>query len=324
MTAVNDNFSVTPAQRAAFGRVAVLMGGNSAEREVSLKSGAAVLNALQGAGVDAFGIDVQGSVLPLLQAEKFDRVFIALHGRGGEDGSLQGLLEQMGIPYTGSGVMASALSMDKVRAKMVFIGADLPTPGFRIVRSVDDCSGIAAALGFPLCIKAAHEGSSIGVYRVENLDEMKGAYNKAAEHDALVLAEQWISGREFTVAVLGRQVLPAIGLQTDNRFYDYEAKYISNETRYLLPCGLDAAKEGDLKALGLAAFEALGCEGWGRVDVMQDQDGRFWLREMNTVPGMTDHSLVPKAAQAAGISFRELVCRILSSSLPRHERAHWE
>ncbi|MDX5372238.1 MAG: D-alanine--D-alanine ligase [Pseudomonadaceae bacterium] len=299
----------------AFGRVAVLFGGKSAEREVSLKSGAAVLQALQDAGVDAFGIDVGDDFLQRLAAEKIDRAFIVLHGRGGEDGSMQGLLECAGIPYTGSGILASALAMDKLRTKRVWLSLGLPTPNHAVLASEADCRAAAAELGFPLIVKPAHEGSSIGMAKVGSLDELIAAWQDAARYDSQVLVEQWIAGPEFTVAVLRGQVLPPIGLGTPHTFYDYDAKYLASDTQYRIPCGLSADKEAELKELTARACEAVGTQGWARADVMQDADGQFWLLEVNTVPGMTDHSLVPMAARAAGLDFQQLVLAILADSV---------
>ncbi len=299
----------------AFGRVAVLFGGKSAEREVSLKSGAAVLSALQSAGVDAFGIDVGDDFLKRLSNERIDRAFIVLHGRGGEDGSMQGLLECAGIPYTGSGILASALAMDKLRTKQVWQSLGLPTPRHAVLASEADCHAAADALGFPLIVKPAHEGSSIGMAKVSGIAELIEAWRAASAYDAQVLVEQWIQGLEFTIATLRGEVLPPIGLGTPHTFYDYDAKYLANDTQYRIPCGLDAAKEQELKNLSARACEAVGIQGWARVDVMQDLAGAFWLLEVNTVPGMTDHSLVPMAARAAGLEFQELVLAILDASM---------
>ena len=299
----------------AFGRVAGLVGGKSAEREVSLKSGNAVLQALQRAGVDAFGIDAGDDLLQRLTREKIDRAFIVLHGRGGEDGSMQGLLECAGIPYTGSGILASALAMDKLRTKQVWQSLGLPTPRHAVLASRDDCAAAAAELGFPLIVKPAHEGSSIGMAKVASLDELIAAWQDASRYDAQVLVEQWIHGPEYTIAMLRGQVLPPIGLGTPHSFYDYDAKYLADDTQYRIPCGLDAAKEAELKDLTARACEAVGTQGWARADVMQDADGKFWLLEVNTVPGMTDHSLVPMAARAAGLDFQQLVLAILADSL---------
>lgn len=299
----------------SLGRVAVFMGGDSAERAVSLKSGAAVVSALQSAGVDAFGVDVQGCLLETVKDPDFDRVFIALHGRGGEDGTLQAILAQAGIPYTGSEVLASALAMDKLRTKYVFEGCGLPTPRFRAMASVEEADDVLEALTLPLSVKPSREGSSIGIFKVTSRDELIRAYESASEHDSLVLVEEWIEGPEFTVSVLQERALPAIGLSTDHEFYDYDAKYLTDDTQYRVPCGLGPDQELELQHLAVKAFQVLGCRTWGRVDVMQDAAGNFWLLEVNTSPGMTDHSLVPMAAKAAGISFEELVVRILRDTL---------
>ncbi|MGH8435144.1 MAG: D-alanine--D-alanine ligase [Pseudomonas sp.] len=299
----------------AFGRVAVLFGGKSAERAVSLKSGNAVLEALQSAGVDAFGIDVGDDFLQRLVSEKIDRAFIVLHGRGGEDGSMQGLLECLEIPYTGSGVLASALAMDKLRTKQVWQSLGLSTPRHAVLASAADCHSAAAELGFPLIVKPAHEGSSIGMAKVNDVDELIVAWQAASTYDSQVLVEQWIHGPEYTIAVLRDEVLPPIGLGTPRTFYDYDAKYLAADTQYRIPCGLDAAKEQELKDLTARACEAVGIQGWARADVMQDAAGKFWLLEVNTVPGMTDHSLVPMAARAAGLDFQQLVLAILADSV---------
>lgn len=299
----------------AFGRVAVLYGGKSAEREVSLKSGAAVIDALTTAGVDVVAIDVGDDLLDRLQNEKIDRAFIILHGRGGEDGSMQGLLECLGIPYTGSGILASALAMDKLRTKQVWQSLGIPTPRHAVLASESDCLQASTELGFPLIVKPAHEGSSIGMAKVNSADELIAAWQDAAQYDSQVLVEQWIHGPEFTIAVLRGQVLPPIALGTPHVFYDYDAKYIANDTQYRIPCGLDSAKEQELIDLTARACDAVGIEGWGRLDVMQDEQGRFWLLEVNTAPGMTDHSLVPMAARAAGLDFQQLVLAILAESV---------
>ena len=299
----------------AFGRVAVLYGGKSAEREVSLKSGAAVIDALTTAGVDVVAIDVGDDLLDRLQSEKIDRAFIILHGRGGEDGSMQGLLECLGIPYTGSGILASALAMDKLRTKQVWQSLGIPTPRHAVLASESDCLQASTELGFPLIVKPAHEGSSIGMAKVNSAEELIAAWQDAAQYDSQVLVEQWIHGPEFTIAVLRGQVLPPIALGTPHVFYDYDAKYIANDTQYRIPCGLDSAKEQELIDLTARACDAVGIEGWGRLDVMQDEQGRFWLLEVNTAPGMTDHSLVPMAARAAGLDFQQLVLAILAESV---------
>ncbi|MBF8775258.1 D-alanine--D-alanine ligase [Pseudomonas fulva] len=299
----------------AFGRVAVLYGGKSAEREVSLKSGAAVIGALTEAGVDVVAIDVGDDLLARLQSEQIDRAFIILHGRGGEDGSMQGLLECLGIPYTGSGILASALAMDKLRTKQVWQSLGIPTPRHAVLASESDCLRASTELGFPLIVKPAHEGSSIGMAKVNSEQELVAAWRDAANYDSQVLVEQWIHGPEFTIAVLRGQVLPPIALGTPHVFYDYDAKYIANDTQYRIPCGLDSAKEQELIDLTARACDAIGIEGWGRLDVMQDEQGRFWLLEVNTAPGMTDHSLVPMAARAAGLDFQQLVLAILAESV---------
>ena len=299
----------------AFGRVAVLYGGKSAEREVSLKSGAAVIDALTSAGVDVVAIDVGDDLLTRLQSEKIDRAFIILHGRGGEDGSMQGLLECLGIPYTGSGILASALAMDKLRTKQVWQSLGIPTPRHAVLASESDCLQASTELGFPLIVKPAHEGSSIGMAKVNSAEELIAAWQDAAQYDSQVLVEQWIHGPEFTIAVLRGQVLPPIALGTPHVFYDYDAKYIANDTQYRIPCGLDSVKEQELIDLTARACDAIGIEGWGRLDVMQDEQGRFWLLEVNTAPGMTDHSLVPMAARAAGLDFQQLVLAILAESV---------
>ncbi len=304
----------------AFGRVAVVFGGNSAEREVSLNSGKTVLAALQRAGVDAFGIDLYGpegelSPVAQLQAERFDRAFLILHGPGGEDGTLQGALEMLGKPYTGSGVAASAIGMDKLRTKLLWLGQGLATPNFAISDDCADLGRVIETLGFPLIVKPAHEGSSIGMSKVHNETELAQALETAAEFDRSVLIEQWMSGDEFTVAVLNGLALPPIQLVTEHAFYDYEAKYLANDTQYRFDHGLSSEKVSELKLLAEKAFAAVGCSGWGRVDVMQDEHGAFQLLEVNTAPGMTDHSLVPMAAREHGLSFEELVVEILQTAV---------
>ena len=312
----NSGFRIDDQRRRELGKVAVLMGGDSAERSISLKSGQAVTDALHSAGVDVEGVDVQGrDLLELAAAGRYDRCFIALHGRGGEDGTAQAILDQAGLPYTGSGVLASALAMDKLRTKYVFAGAGLPTPAFRLMTAMAQAADILEALNPPLSVKPSREGSSIGVFKVWSRGELEDAFTQAREHDPQVLVEEWIEGGEYTVSILGQEALPAIGLTTDHTFYDFEAKYLSDDTNYLLPCGLDAEQEEALKQLSLEAFRILDASGWGRVDVMRDGDGRFWLLEINTIPGMTDHSLVPMAAEAMGIGFDELSVKILEQTL---------
>jgi len=297
-----------------FGRVAVLMGGWAAEREVSLVSGQAVLEGLLRRGVNAHGIDAGKDVLTILSAGAYDRVFNVLHGRGGEDGVIQGALEILGLPYTGSGVMGSSIGMDKYRSKLLFQSLGLPTPGFMLIQNADDLVA-AGRLGFPLMIKPALEGSSIGMSRADDADQLRIAWQKAAEYDSHVMAERWITGAEYTAAILGDQPLPLIKLETSHPFYDYEAKYVADDTRYLVPCGLDNDAEARLQALALSAFEAIGASGWGRVDILMDEQQNPWLIEVNTVPGMTSHSLVPMAANAVGVDFDELVWRILAQTM---------
>ncbi|MBE9396570.1 D-alanine--D-alanine ligase [Pontibacterium sp. N1Y112] len=313
-------FRVTTEEARQFGRVAVIYGGLSSERVISLRSGAEVLGGLQRAGVDVFGIDLggeQGDLNPLTQLmdAEFDRAFLILHGPGGEDGTLQGVLEMLGKPYTGSGVAASALGMDKVRCKQLWAGAGLPTPAYAVLTESTDLTAVGEQLGWPIFVKPAHEGSSIGIAKVTNLDELKKAYQNAAELDSLVLAERWMSGDEFTVGVLNGQALPVIKLETSHDFYDFDAKYESDDTRYLFEHGLNETQEQALKQLVIDAFDTAGCEGWARIDVMQDGEGAFQLLEVNTAPGMTDHSLVPMAAAQQGVSFEQLVVEILRQTV---------
>jgi D-alanine-D-alanine ligase len=297
-----------------FGKVAVLMGGRSAEREISLKSGNMVLNALKKSGVDAHAFDPRDSGLEALKAQRFDRAFIALHGRFGEDGTVQGALEYLGIPYTGSGVMASALAMDKWRTKLLWRAAGLPTPDHELMSARTDPAGLAARLGLPLMVKPAREGSSIGMSKVTTIEKIAPAYELAARYDGVVIAERFVEGIELTAAILGDEPLPLIRLETPREFYDYEAKYFANDTRYICPCGLPAEQERSVQRTALEAFRILGCSGWGRVDAMLDREGKLQLLEVNTIPGMTDHSLVPMAARAKGMSFEDLVMRILDTA----------
>ncbi len=294
-----------------FGKVAVLMGGSSAEREISLKSGKAVLAALQSRGVDAHAFDPAEQPLVELKARGYARAFVILHGRGGEDGTMQGVLELMGIPYTGSGVMASALGMDKWRTKLVWRGAGLPVPDYALLDESSDLAAVERQLGLPLFVKPANEGSSVGITKVKAAGELAGAYREAARHDTLVLAERFLGGGEYTVAILGGSALPVVKIEPATEFYDYEAKYFRDDTRYLCPSGLTQAQETAMQALALRAFTVLGCRGWGRVDVLVDTDGTPYLLEINTAPGMTDHSLVPMAARVAGIDFPDLCLRVL-------------
>lgn len=293
------------------GKVAVLFGGRSAEREVSLKSGAAVLAALLRNGVDAHAFDPATRSLQELADEKFDRAFIALHGRFGEDGTVQGALELLGIPYTGSGVLASALGMDKWRTKLVWQAAGLPVPDYVLLEAGSDSDAIVQKLGLPLFVKPANEGSSVGISKVKTVSDLKPAYLEAARHDKLVMAESYVGGGEYTVAILGDQVLPVIKIEPANEFYDYEAKYLRDDTRYQCPSGLPAEKEAEMQRLAKQAFTLIGAQGWGRVDFLMSEAGRPYLLEVNTSPGMTDHSLVPMAARQAGISFEQLVLRVL-------------
>jgi D-alanine-D-alanine ligase len=298
----------------AFGRVAVLFGGRSAEREISLKSGAMVLDALRRRGVDAHAFDPQDQPLEQLIAHRFDRVFIALHGRFGEDGTVQGALEYLGIPYTGSGVMASALAMDKWRTKLMWQAAGVPTPEYEVLTARSDWTAVAQRLGIPLMVKPAREGSSIGMSKVVSVEKVQAAYELAAQYDDVILAERFIEGVEVTAAILDDEALPLIRLETPRTFYDYEAKYFAADTRYICPSGLPQDQELAVQEQALSAFKLVGCSGWGRVDVMLDHAGRAYLLEVNTIPGMTDHSLVPMAARARGIDFDELCVRILETA----------
>lgn len=297
-----------------FGRVAVLFGGISAEREISLKSGQAVLQALQQAGVNAQAFDPAEQNIGDIKA--YDRAFIVLHGRGGEDGTMQGALELLGVPYTGSGVLASALGMDKTRTKQLWLGCGLPTPAYARLTANTDFSQVIAELGLPLMVKPAHEGSSIGMRKVEKAEDLQPAFEFAAKYDSEIIAEKWVTGKEYTIVILGDKALPIIRLQPhqSHGFYDFEAKYNANDTQYLCPCGLSDEDEQALQALALRAFNMVGATGWGRIDAMRDEQGNFWLLEVNTVPGMTDHSLVPMAAKAAGLSFEQLVLTILAQT----------
>ncbi|MEY8204551.1 MAG: D-alanine--D-alanine ligase [Bermanella sp.] len=305
---------MTSMQAPDIGKVAVLLGGNSAERAVSLRSGHAVYEALISQGIDAIKVDTRDDLIKQLDAHQFAVAFIALHGVGGEDGTIQGLLEFYGLPYTGSGVKASAICMDKWRTKLIWQSLQLPTPQFVQVANVAQLTAFAAEVGYPLMVKPALEGSSIGISKVLAVEQLAPAFNEAQQTGSPVMAEQFVAGKEFTVAILDGEPLPVIQLKPANDFYDYEAKYQQNDTEYLIPCGLTEAKERELQALALAAFLALDGTGWGRVDFMQDADERFWLIEANTVPGMTDHSLLPMAARAAGIDFEQLVLKIVSAA----------
>ena len=292
-----------------FGKVAVLFGGTSAEGEVSLNSGSRVLAALQGKGVDAHAFDPAEQPLDALKG--YDRAFIALHGRHGEDGTIQGALEMMHIPYTGPGVLASALAMDKFRSKMMWQAAGLPVPEYALLTADSDFSDVEEELGLPLFVKPAREGSSIGISKVKEHDTLHLAYAEAAKHDSLVIAEKGVMGGEYTVGILGDEALPIIKIEPATEWYDYEAKYNRDDTRYLCPCGLSDEKEALIRKQALEAFRILGGRGWGRVDFLMDEEGNHYFLEANTAPGMTDHSLVPMAARVAGISYPELVCRVL-------------
>jgi D-alanine-D-alanine ligase len=297
-----------------FGRVAVMMGGSAAEREVSLRSGAAVYEALKRKGVDAIAIDVTGSPIDALAGQQIDRVFNIIHGRGGEDGVLQGVLEVLGIPYTGSRVMASALTMDKLRTKLCWQGYGLITPKWHVLKDEADLDACIEKLGFPVIVKPAQEGSSIGMSKATNRSELQQALTVAAKYRCDVYAEAWVTGKEYTVAVLDGEALPVIRLETPNAFYDYEAKYQATTTQYHCPCGLSQDQEQFIKNLAETACQVVGVKGWGRVDVFIDDLGQYQLIEVNTVPGMTDHSLVPMAARQAGMDFDELVWRVLETS----------
>ncbi|WP_393969506.1 D-alanine--D-alanine ligase [Kluyvera intermedia] len=299
-------------------KIAVLLGGTSAEREVSLNSGAAVLAGLREAGVNAHPVDPKETDVTQLKNMGFKKAFIALHGRGGEDGTLQGLLELISLPYTGSGVMASAISMDKFRSKLLWQGAGLPVAPWVAITSdmfesglTDELLSQVAELGLPLIVKPSREGSSVGMSKVTESEQLTTALAQAFQHDDEVLVEKWLSGPEFTVAVLGEEILPSVRIQPAGTFYDYEAKYLSDETKYFCPGCEESTEEAAMQSLVLKAWKVLGCRGWGRIDVMQDNDGQYYLLEANTSPGMTSHSLVPMAARQAGMSFSQLVVRIL-------------
>ncbi len=301
---------------AAFGRVAVVMGGHSAEREVSLNSGRNVLEALKSRGVEAHAIDGIPALLDALRAGHFARVFNILHGGGGENGELQGALDALGVPYTGSGILGAALSLDKIRAKQVWLSVGLPTPRYAVLPRGGDVYAVAREVGLPVVIKPAWEGSSVGVTRVFRESELEAAAALAAQQPGELLVEQLIEGEELTVSILGDRVLPSIRIEAAGEYYDYHAKYEAEDTHYVCP-GLDGEAEADVRVLARQAFEALACSGWGRVDIMRDADGQCWLLEVNTAPGMTSHSLVPMAAAAEGMDFPELCMRVLATSVPR-------
>jgi D-alanine-D-alanine ligase len=300
---------------ANFGKVAVLLGGKSAEREISLMSGNGVLKALRSKGVDAHAFDPAERDIFDLKREAYARCFIALHGRGGEDGTLQGALEVLGVPYTGSGVLGSAIGMDKWRSKMIWLANGLPTPRYRILSAGDDWHAVARELGLPLIVKPVNEGSTLGLTKVTAAAQLPAAYELAAKkYNDLAIAEQFIDGPEYTASILGDAALPLIRIEAPQGNYDYQNKYFTDDTKYICPCGLDAPKEQALKALALEAFKLVGCASWGRIDLMLDANGDPWLLEVNTSPGMTGHSLVPMAARAVGISYEDLCIKILEGS----------
>jgi D-alanine-D-alanine ligase len=301
----------------AFGHVAVLFGGDSSEREISILSGQAVLAALKKRGVDAHPFDPRDLPLAELLEQRFERVWIALHGPGGEDGTLQGALEYLGVPYTGSGVMGSAIGMDKLRSKRLALAVGVPTADFVVLAGEQDFDTALERLGLPLIVKPATQGSSVGMTKVEDAKGLPAAFRLAAQLEPSVFAERWIAGKEYTVAILKDEALPSIRIETPRVFYDYEAKYFRDDTRYFCPSGLGASAESHLKSLALAAFEAAGASGWGRADFIMDATGRPLFLEINTIPGMTSHSLVPMAARAVGIDFEELVWRVLETSFTR-------
>ena len=298
----------------SFGKVAVLMGGKSAEREISLMSGNGVLAALRKKGVDAHAFDPAERDLFELKREGFARCFIALHGRGGEDGTLQGALELLGIPYTGSGVLGSALAIDKLRTKLVWQASGVPTPAHEAIDGASHLPAVARRLGLPLVIKPVNEGSSIGITTVRAMGDLEEAYALAVNYDRTVIAEKFVEGPEYTASIVDNAALPLIRIEAPQGNYDYQNKYFTDDTKYICPCGLPAAKEAQIAALCLKAFEVLGCSGWGRIDLMIDAKGDPWLLEVNTSPGMTGHSLVPIAAKAVGISYEDLCVRILGSA----------
>ncbi|NOY61803.1 MAG: D-alanine--D-alanine ligase [Gammaproteobacteria bacterium] len=307
-----EKTAVEPVQ---FGKVAVLCGGCSAEREISLNSGRDVAAALCRSAVDAHVVDSAQPVIAQLQRAGFDRAFIMLHGRGGEDGVIQGALQTLGLPYTGSAVLGSALSMDKPRCKALWMGMGVPTPRWLSLHEASDSEAVVRDLGLPIIVKPAQEGSSLGMSKVTAANQLASAWRAARHYDEGVIAEQWIEGKEYTAAVLVGRVLPLIRIETARDFYDYDAKYVAEDTRFYCPSGLSDEQEQRLQAVALRAFETTGAKGWGRVDFICDAHGAPWFIEVNTVPGMTDHSLVPMAAKAAGIGFDELVMRILATTL---------
>jgi len=307
---------------AAFGRVAVLLGGDSAEREVSLDSGRAILASLIRQGINAHAFDP--SEQDISKLKDFDRAFIALHGRYGEDGTVQRELDAMGIPYTGSGVSASAIGMDKWQTKLKWQEAGVVTPAYELVNADSDFAAIEEKIGLPMFVKPSSEGSSIGITKVKKPGGLKTAYELASEADPLVIAEQYVGGGEYTVSILGEATLPVVKIEPKTEFYDYEAKYSRDDTEYLCPCGLGEVSERRIQKEALVAFSSVGCTGWGRVDFLMDDDGNHYFLELNTVPGMTDHSLVPMAAEAAGLSFDDLVLTILQMTLVEEQETTTE
>jgi D-alanine-D-alanine ligase len=322
MTLLKTHAGFSRAVRAAdFGKTAVLLGGDSSEREISLISGNAVLTALKARGVDAHAFDPQERPLAELKGDGFARAFIILHGPGGEDGAMQGALEWLGIPYTGSNVLASALTMDKLKTKRVVVGAGYAAPEYAVLSSPADLPGALERIGLPMMVKPASQGSSVGIAKVKSSDDLARAFEEAHAIDPIVFAEAFVSGDEFTVGVLHDEALPSIRIEPATEFYDYQAKYFRDDTKYHCPSGLSAAAEAELRAAALAAFRVTDCSGWGRVDFMRDQQsGKFYFIEINTTPGMTSHSLVPMAARQAGMDFEELVWRVLETSFLRERK----
>jgi D-alanine-D-alanine ligase len=304
-----------------FGKTAVLLGGDSSEREISLLSGNAVLKALKNRGVDAHGFDPQERPIQALRSEGFERAWIALHGPGGEDGAMQGALDWIGVPYTGSGVLASALTMDKLKTKRVVVGAGYVAPDYAVLSSPADLDDALKRIGLPMMVKPASQGSSVGMTKVKTAAEIKGAFAAAHAIDPVVFAESFVSGDEYTVSILQGEALPSIRILPATEFYDYQAKYFRDDTQYFCPSGLSAKDEAELRAAALAAFKVTDCFGWGRVDFMRDRaSNKFYFIEINTTPGMTSHSLVPMAARQAGMDFEELVWRVLETSFSRERK----
>lgn len=318
------SFSIDPTMQARYGKVAVLLGGHSAEREVSLMSGQGVLQALRSRGVAAYPFDPAEKPLWVLKEEGFDRCFLVLHGRGGEDGTVQAVLEVLGLPYTGSGVMASAIGMDKFRTKLVWQALGISTPDCVVLTANSDFTALEQQLGLPLMVKPAHEGSSIGIVKVTQPGQLASAYREAASRDSLVIAEKFVHGQEYTAPVLGTQALPLVRIEAPQGNYDYEHKYFTDDTQYFCPSGLDAELEANIQQLVLQAFKAVGAEGWGRIDLMLDAAQQPWLLEINTTPGMTSHSLVPMAARAAGLEYEDLCLAVLDSTLADDGKRHKE